>query len=46
MAETAAASIPFLWEGTDRKGKKVKGKSMASTEAAVRADLSPILAAH
>jgi type IV pilus assembly protein PilC len=39
MAETAAASIPFLWEGTDRKGKKVKGKSMATTEAAVRADL-------
>ena len=30
---------PFLWEGTDRKGNKVKGKSMASTEAAVRADL-------
>ncbi len=30
---------PFLWEGTDRKGKKVKGKSMAADEAAVRADL-------
>lgn len=30
---------PFLWEGTDRKGKKVKGKSMAANEAAVRADL-------
>jgi len=39
MAETAAVSMPFLWEGTDRKGNKVKGKSMASTEAAVRADL-------
>jgi len=39
MAETAAVSTPFLWEGTDRKGKKVKGKSMAATEAAVRADL-------
>jgi type IV pilus assembly protein PilC len=39
MAETAAASIPFLWEGTDRKGNRVKGKSMASTEQAVRADL-------
>jgi len=40
MAETAVAStIPFVWEGTDRKGKKVKGKSMAADEAAVRADL-------
>jgi len=40
MAETAITStIPFVWEGTDRKGKKIKGKSMATNEAAVRADL-------
>jgi len=40
MADTAVASnVPFVWEGTDRKGKKVKGKSMAVNEAAVRADL-------
>ena len=39
MAETAAVSTPFLWEGTDRKGNKVKGKSLANDEAAVRADL-------
>jgi len=39
MAETAAITIPFLWEGTDRNGKKVKGKSLASNEATVRADL-------
>ncbi|MEJ2128871.1 MAG: type II secretion system F family protein [Woeseiaceae bacterium] len=40
MADTAVAStVPFLWEGTDRKGKKVKGKSMAASEEAVRADL-------
>ena len=40
MAETATAgSIPFTWEGTDRRGKKIKGKSMAADEAAVRADL-------
>jgi type IV pilus assembly protein PilC len=40
MAETLVTStIPFVWEGTDRKGKKVKGKSMATNEAAVRADL-------
>jgi type IV pilus assembly protein PilC len=40
MADSAVAStVPFIWEGTDRKGKKVKGKSMAASEAAVRADL-------
>ena len=39
MAETAVMKIPFLWEGTDRNGKKVKGKSMAADEASVRADL-------
>jgi type IV pilus assembly protein PilC len=39
MADTAVMSMPFIWEGTDRKGNKIKGKSMASTEAAVRADL-------
>jgi len=40
MAETAVASnTPFLWEGTDRNGKKVKGKSLANNEASVRADL-------
>ena len=39
MAQTAALSAPFLWEGTDRHGKKIKGKSTAASEAAVRADL-------
>ncbi|HSG97615.1 MAG TPA: type II secretion system F family protein [Woeseiaceae bacterium] len=40
MAETAVVSnTPFLWEGTDRNGKKVKGKSLANDEATVRADL-------
>mgnify|MGYP001825256097 FL=1 len=40
MAETAVLSnTPFLWEGTDRNGKKIKGKSLASDEATVRADL-------
>ncbi len=40
MANSAVAgNVPFLWEGTDRKGNKIKGKSMASNEAAVRADL-------
>ncbi len=39
MADSATMSTPFLWEGTDRNGKKVKGKSLASNEANVRADL-------
>ncbi|MGH8224355.1 MAG: type II secretion system F family protein [Woeseiaceae bacterium] len=39
MADTAVAGTPFLWEGTDRKGNKIKGKSLAASEAAVRADL-------
>ena len=39
MAETAIVKVPFLWEGKDNTGKKVKGKSMAGDEAAVRADL-------
>ena len=40
MAEASTLStVPFTWEGTDRKGHKVKGKSMATNEAAVRADL-------
>jgi len=39
MAETAVMSTPFLWEGTDRNGKRVKGKSLATDEATVRADL-------
>ena len=40
MADAATmGNVPFLWEGTDRKGNKIKGKSMASSEDAVRADL-------
>lgn len=39
MANTAIMKQPFLWEGTDRRGKKVRGKSLAGDEAAVRADL-------
>ncbi|MEM7277418.1 MAG: type II secretion system F family protein [Pseudomonadota bacterium] len=40
MAESATIDqVPFTWEGTDRKGNKVKGKTLAASEAAVRADL-------
>ena len=40
MAQSAViGNSPFLWEGTDRKGNKIKGKSMAADEAAVRSDL-------
>jgi type IV pilus assembly protein PilC len=40
MANAAViGNTPFLWEGTDRNGKKIKGKSLANDEATVRADL-------
>jgi type IV pilus assembly protein PilC len=41
MAQTAAVrqQAPFTWEGTDRAGKKVKGKVVATNEAAVRQEL-------
>ena len=40
MAQTAAAKqVPFVWQGTDRRGKRVKGKSVAQDEATLRADL-------
>ncbi len=31
--------FPYTWEGRDKKGNKVKGKSVAPDEAALRADL-------
>ena len=39
MANAAVVSTPFVWEGTDRNGKKIKGKSLANDETQVRADL-------
>ena len=40
MATSAAIKqAPFTWEGTDRAGKKVKGKVVAANEAAVRSEL-------
>ena len=40
MAQSAAIkNAPFTWEGTDRAGKKVRGKVVASNEAAVRTEL-------
>ncbi|HEY3644247.1 MAG TPA: type II secretion system F family protein [Gammaproteobacteria bacterium] len=41
MAQAAAAAknLNFVWEGTDKKGNRVKGKTMAPNEAAVKADL-------
>jgi type IV pilus assembly protein PilC len=31
--------FPFVWEGMDKKGKRIKGRMLAATENAVRADL-------
>jgi type IV pilus assembly protein PilC len=42
MAISATAGkkdVQFLWEGKDKRGNKVRGKSLAANEAALRADL-------
>jgi type IV pilus assembly protein PilC len=40
MAQLAPAQqFPFVWEGTDKKGKRLKGKMLGVSEAAVKADL-------
>jgi type IV pilus assembly protein PilC len=46
MAQAATATVktikrdfPFRWEGRDKKGKRLKGRSIAPDEAALRADL-------
>jgi type IV pilus assembly protein PilC len=46
MAQAATATVktikrdfPFRWEGRDKKGKHLKGRSLAPDEAALRADL-------
>ena len=36
---TIKRDIPFTWEGMDKRGNRVKGKSLAPDEAALRADL-------
>jgi type IV pilus assembly protein PilC len=42
MAQSAVAlkrDIPYAWEGRDRKGNKLKGRQLATSETALRADL-------
>lgn len=45
MAQSTSAiraikrDTPFLWEGMDKRGKKIKGKSLAVNEQALRAEL-------
>jgi type IV pilus assembly protein PilC len=39
MAEAAIKQSVFTWEGTDRKGKKLKGESRASNPSMVKAEL-------
>jgi type IV pilus assembly protein PilC len=39
QAATIAKDIPFLWEGKDKKGNRVTGKSLAASEKALRVDL-------
>src|SRR3954471_17453237 len=37
--KTIKRDVPFTWEGRDKRGTRVKGKSLAPDEAALRADL-------
>ncbi len=39
QAATVAKDTPFLWEGKDKKGNRVTGKSLAASEQALRVDL-------
>jgi type IV pilus assembly protein PilC len=40
MAEVISGKqFPFLWEGKDRKGNRIKGRGLAKTETDMRADL-------
>jgi type IV pilus assembly protein PilC len=39
MAEAVAKQYPFSWEAKDIKGARLKGKTVAANEAAVRANL-------
>lgn len=42
MAQAKAAAIKdtsYAWEGTDRRGNRIKGKSLAKTETEVKAEL-------
>ena len=39
MAANATKEVTYAWEGTDRKGKKIKGEMRATGEAFVNATL-------
>jgi type IV pilus assembly protein PilC len=40
MAEVISSKeFPFVWEGMDKRGKRLKGRMLAATEADVRTDL-------
>jgi type IV pilus assembly protein PilC len=39
MAQAATQQVQFIWEGTDKKGKRLKGRMLGVSEAAVKADL-------
>jgi type IV pilus assembly protein PilC len=39
QAATATKEFTYIWEGTDRKGSRIKGRSVAPSEALVKAQL-------
>ncbi|HKJ22179.1 MAG TPA: type II secretion system F family protein, partial [Gammaproteobacteria bacterium] len=39
MAQQPSKELTFLWEGTDRRGVRIKGESKGSTVTLIKADL-------
>lgn len=39
MAEASAKQFPYTWEGTDKRGKRIKGKLVAANESQVRSEM-------
>ena len=39
VAKAVAKELPFVWEGTDKNGRKIKGEMLAAGEAVVRQSL-------
>ena len=39
MAQAAAKEFTFKWEGTDRKGKRMSGQTLAANEGVVKVQL-------
>ena len=39
MADASVKQFPYTWEGTDKRGKRIKGKLVAANESQVRSEM-------